>query len=108
MLTLIINLIKYVFVESNDLAKIHGFSEQHNDDNRTVCSLATLLAMYRPKANSHSTSSPSRMAVHVMVSFKLGEMILKLRNDKLYISKYKTNVCFYIYEMLSGSAIHWA
>ena len=88
----------------NYLAKIHGFSVQHNDDNRTVCSLATLLAMYRLKVNSHSTSSPSRMAMHVMASFKLGEMILKLGKDKLYILK--LNDCLYIYEMLSGSAIH--
>ena len=87
------------------MAKIHGSSEQDREDNRTDCSLATLLAMYRLRANSHSTSPPSRMAVHVMVSFKLGEMILKSVKSKLYCWN-KMIVYLYIYEVLSGSAIH--
>ena len=45
------------------------------------------------------------MAVHVMVSFKLGEMILKLGNDKYY-SRNKEIVFSFIYEMVYGSAIH--
>lgn len=71
--------------ENTYLAKIHDFSVHDMEDSRTACSLATLLFKYRSRANSHSTSSPSRIATHVMVFFKLGGTIL-FNSNKIKIN----------------------